>query len=144
MSGKLWLSIIFLMRMNSTIFRSFLIIVIDKWEHIGICWSKLILSSWYLGFEREKILQLYMAWKYLKISGKLPQSTPWLEKLNLNLIEEYNEICNSTRNFLTSDYAGNTSITITGKTCQNWQQRTPHNHALRNVMGDHNYCRSVY
>ena len=42
---------------------------------------------------------------------------------------------------LGSDYKGNASITVSGRTCQMWSVQTPHTHGWTD-QGDHNYCRN--
>ena len=42
---------------------------------------------------------------------------------------------------LGSDYKGNASITVSGRTCQMWSVQTPHAHGWTD-QGDHNFCRN--
>ena len=40
-----------------------------------------------------------------------------------------------------SDYNGTVSVTISGRTCQNWADQTPHSHSYKG-FGVKNYCRN--
>ena len=46
-----------------------------------------------------------------------------------------------TGNPLGTDYKGEASVTISGRTCQKWSLQTPHLHRFAG-QGNHNYCRN--
>ena len=41
------------------------------------------------------------------------------------------------------NYAGYTSITESGRTCQRWGMQYPHEHWYGNLRAENNYCRNV-
>ena len=89
---------------------------------------------------------------YIKVNGKWKWSTDFVVKPS----EGENRVFLSMLIFRSgcqtlslkvpgSDYNGTISVTVSGRTCQNWNSQTPHHHTItapKKQYGNTNYCRN--